>query len=101
MALINIEVRSQPEFDPLFQFSKESRARRHLMLKTLRIKGEIQDQTIKIFLGLMCRNYYPALEYCSLHTVLPCGRVDVQTSIKEALIDKSNKNECLKWFNSS
>jgi hypothetical protein len=48
----------------------------------------------------MCRNYYPALEYCSLHTVLPSGRVDVMSAVKEAINDKSNKGECLKWHNS-
>ena len=71
------------------------------MLKTLRIKGEIKEQNIRTFLILLCRNYYPSLEYCSLHTVMPAGKIDVQNAIKEALLDKNNKHDTLKGLNSS
>lgn len=71
------------------------------MLKTLRIKGPVKEANIRNFLIYCIRGFFPSLEYCSLHTVMPAGKIDVQNAIKEALADKHNKKEILKWQNSS
>ena len=95
--LIDVQIKDNFKYCPLHKFCMAPYGTRiHHNLKILRLKGYIREEYFLMFLELIFRNYFPVLEYCSLHTLEPTHEFPVHRAIQTMLNNKINGGQ-LRW----